>query len=370
VINLASREEALAYPRGRIELAWCRGCGFIWNAAFDQSLIEYSPRFEESQGFSDTYNSFAGSQARRLVERYGLRGRTILEIGCGKGEFLAALCEFGENKGIGFDPAYRSGRIPNSVASRITIIQDYYSEAYSSTRADFVCCRMTLEHIPDTGRFVAMVRRAIGPNPGTPVFFQVPDAARILRDCAFEDIYYDHCSYFDAASLRRLFSSRGFEVVDLRSEYDGQYLSIEARPATTAQDAWRSDGAGEGEQHGSAREAEVRAFPRKYSDKVRGWEDRLEALRHDGRRAVLWGSGSKAVTFLNTIAASRDIEHVVDINTYRQGSFVAGSGQAIVAPEFLRQYRPDVVIAMNPIYRAEIRRDLDRLDLRPELLTL
>ena len=40
-LSLQTREEALAFPRGDISLAFCQNCGFIFNAAFDQSLIEY-----------------------------------------------------------------------------------------------------------------------------------------------------------------------------------------------------------------------------------------------------------------------------------------------------------------------------------------
>jgi hypothetical protein len=36
----------------------------------------------------------------------------------------------------------------------------------------------------------------------------------------------------------------------------------------------------------------------------------------------------------------------------------------------LMQYRPDVVIVMNPVYRDEIRRDLDVRGLRPDILAL
>ena len=88
---------------------------------------------------------------------------------------------------------------------------------------------MTLEHIHPTGDFIATVRRAIGDRVGTNVFFQIPEATRILRDCAFEDIYYEHCSYFSPGSLARLFRANGFEVLGLSTEYDGQYLTIEAR---------------------------------------------------------------------------------------------------------------------------------------------
>jgi hypothetical protein len=61
---------------------------------------------------------------------------------------------------------------------------------------------------------------------------------------------------------------------------------------------------------------------------------------------------------------------VVDINPHKHGTYLPGGGQQIVAPQTLREYRPDVVIAMNPVYREEIAADLGRLGVRAELLTL
>jgi len=50
--------------------------------------------------------------------------------------------------------------------------------------------------------------------------------------------------------------------------------------------------------------------------------------------------------------------------------FMAGTGQQIVSPTFLREYRPDVVLVMNPIYRDEIQRDLARLDVSADVVTV
>jgi len=49
---------------------------------------------------------------------------------------------------------------------------------------------------------------------------------------------------------------------------------------------------------------------------------------------------------------------------------MAGTGQQIVSPTFLREYRPDVVLVMNPIYRDEIQRDLARLDVSADVVTV
>ncbi|HEY53857.1 MAG TPA: methyltransferase domain-containing protein [Caldilineae bacterium] len=356
------RDEALNYPTGDIRLAFCPTCGFISNIAFDPSLHEYSDRYEETQGFSPTFGAFHRRLAQHLIDRYDLHGKDILEIGCGKGEFLTLLCELGDNRGVGVDPAYVPGRLDSPAAGRITFIRDFYSERYAHLRADFVVCKMTLEHIPDVGEFVSMVRRAIGDRPDTTVFFQIPEIRRILRDLEFVDVYYEHCSYFSAGSLARLFRRSGFEVLDLWTDYDDQYLMIEARPA------------GAHNVHPHPREesvdalaADVAYFAANVQVELDKWSAVMQDVRESNRRAVVWGAGSKAVAFLTKLGVRDEIRYAVDINPHKHGAFLAGTGQEIVAPAFLRAYRPDLVIIMNPVYREEIASDLAAMGLEPEI---
>ena len=365
VLLMPTREVALSYPKGDIRLAFCRTCGFISNAAFDPRVHEYSTRYEETQGFSPTFNAFHHRLAASLVERYGLRGKDIIEIGCGKGEFLSLLCKLGGNRGVGFDPAFVAERSPDRNGTQITFIQDFYSEKYTHYRGDFVCCKMTLEHIPDTARFLGTVRRAVGEDPKTVVFFQVPDATRVLRDTAFWDVYYEHCSYFTSGSLARLFRNSGFEVIDVATDYDDQYLMIAARPRQG-----QSSSSADKEIDPETTGRDIGHFVENAGAAITRWKKELAGLRQDGRRAVIWGSGSKGVAFLTALGITDEIGYAVDINPYRQGCFMPGTGHRIVGPEFLREYKPDVAIAMNPVYREEIQRDLDRMQLNTRLLTV
>jgi hypothetical protein len=85
---------------------------------------------------------------------------------------------------------------------------------------------------------------------------------------------------------------------------------------------------------------------------------------------VIWGSGSKGVSFLTTLGIEAEVEYAVDINPYKHGMYMAGTGQRIVPPEFLREYRPDLVIAMNPVYLAEIGAALESLGVEAELVAV
>jgi SAM-dependent methyltransferase len=343
--------DAETFPTGHLGLGFCSACGFIANVDFRPELQDYSLSYEETQAFSPRFRSFAHDLAVRWIERYGLRGKTVLEIGSGKGEFLALICELGGNRGVGIDP----GLVPERTADegRITWIKDLFSERYAGLSGDAVVCRHTLEHIRPVAHFLGLARAAI--RPGGVALFELPDVRRVLREGAFWDVYYEHASYFSAGSLGRLFRRAGFEVLDLVLDYDDQYLLIEARPGTGGQRF-------ELEEDAEELAGDVDHFVAAVDERLAQWRDVLDGVD----RPVVWGSGSKGVAFLTAMKDSR-IDVVVDINPHKHGMYMAGTGQRIVPPEHLRSYRPDLVIAMNPIYFQEIGSKLAELGVETEL---
>lgn len=357
---LRRREAALSCDRGDIRLDHCGRCGLIWNRAFDPTRLDYAVDYESTQAFSPTFNRFHERLANDLVARYGLRGKKLIEIGCGQGDFLALLCEAGGNSGIGFDPAYAGGNENRNYE----VVPDYYSTAHAGHDADFVCCKMTLEHIHDVGGFLRTVRRALGERRDLTVFFQIPEMRRILRERAFWDIYYEHCSYFSAGSLARLFRAADFRVDDIWSDYDDQYLMIEARPGAEAGPPHAA------EESPKELAADVRRFRTRVGVDRGRWRNWLSRARDRGERVVLWGGGSKAVAFLTSLDVTDEVACAVDINPRKAGTYLAGAGQEVVPPAALKEQRPDSVLVMNPIYREEVAGTLKELGLAPRLYTV
>ncbi len=145
-------------------------------------------------------------------------------------------------------------------------------------------------------------------------------------------------------------------MLRVSSEFDDQYLTIEATPE--ANGAAPARGAASEEDFA----ASVASFANAATCNVEHWSKVVGDVTASGERTVLWGSGSKAVAFLSALGeAGSAIEYLVDINPHRWERFVPGTGEQIVRPEFLSVYRPDLVIAMNPIYRREITTDLKRV---------
>ncbi len=367
-ILMSTPEEAIGYPKGDIDLTFCGNCGFIYNKAFNESHIQYSEKYEETQGFSGTFNKFHQKLAQDIIDRHDLRGKEVIEIGCGKGEFLAMVCDMGDNKGVGFDPAYVADRSIAAKTDNAKFVVDFYSEKYADQDADLICCKMTLEHIPLVERFISMVRQAAGQRTETVVFFQIPEMTLILEERGFWDVYYEHCSYFTKGlkgSLATLFRRCGFDVKDVWVDYGNQYLMIEAFPADGAQ----PDPEGVAEEV-AALSTLVDEFARDVTVNIANWRASMAEWAREGKKVVLWGSGSKAVSFLTSVGIQDELQYVVDINPNRHGYFMPGTGHEIVSPEFLAEYKPDVVVIMNPIYRDEITASCREQGLEPEIRTV
>jgi SAM-dependent methyltransferase len=341
---LASREEALAFPRGDISLAFCGACGFVFNEAYDAALQDYSRPSEESQAFSPRFQAFSRELAERLVERYDIRGKDVLEAGCGRGDFLVEICRLGANRGVGIDPGWFPGRLDAPVG--VEFVRAPYDEEQAAREADLVLCRHTLEHIGPVREFVELLRRPAVARDGT-VVIEVPDVGRVLREGAFWDVYYEHCSYFTLESLAACALRGGLDVLENRLEFERQYIVLEARPGPARR--WSDP-------------FEVRTAVRRFAEAapraVEAWRERLVSAG----RVALWGGSSKAVAFLTAVGVEAE---VVDINPFRQGAFLPGAGVRVLAPEELRA--PDLVVAMNPAYLGEIRQALDELGLDAEL---
>jgi len=358
----ATRDQALAVPRGDLRLTLDDASGLIRNVAFDPRLMAYGGSYENSLHFSPRFQAYAEGLVRRLIERYNLRGKDVLEIACGQGDFLAALCAAGGNRGVGFDPAYIG---PGSEqGANVRIEKAYYSALHADVPADLVCCRHALEHIADPLAFLRRLRRTIGDRPDTIVFFEVPNGLYTIRELGIWDLIYEHCTYFVPESLRWCFVAAGFDVLDVSAVYGGQFITLEARPAAQPAAApFLSEPARQQLQDYVAK------FSAAYRAKVDFWRGRVADWRARGRRAVVWGSGSKGVTFLNIVQPTGVVDRVVDINPRKQGCFVAGTGQVIVSPQDLTADPPDAVIVMNAIYLDEIQATLDALAVRAEVVT-
>ena len=365
-IMLDSLAEAMNYPVANIDLVLCNQCQLIFNKSFDKEYIEYSSRYEDQQCFSETFNEFLRQQVAELIDDYEIRQKNILEIGCGKGDFLRLLCDMGGNNGIGVDPAVIPGR---NTHNKIVFYSEPYSDKFSRMNPDLICCRHTLEHISDISEFIRIIRNTFHKNVNARLFFEVPDASRIFNDQCFQDIYYEHCTYFTKESLSYLFEHNGFSIDRIEQVYDKQYLTLVASP----DDKHNTSHPGENlSGHNNTHHLDTSEFSVITVKKINQWRNIIHDFQITGKTIVIWGGGSKCVSFFKALHLDTRNSHIhiIDINPYRQGKYLPCIDIPVNSPEILRTVIPDLIVVMNEIYEEEIRKTLDSYSLHTDIISL
>ncbi|MFN8015300.1 MAG: class I SAM-dependent methyltransferase [Acidimicrobiia bacterium] len=356
-LMLRDQELALSYPTGNMALTLCDDCGYIFNAAFIPDNTEYSESYEASQGSSKVFMAWLEDMAAQFVKRNELEGKTIFEVGCGQGEFLAMATRASKGKGIGIDPAYKPGFIDESDQKNLEFINDFFGEKYLDIKFDAVAHRHTLEHIIEVTPHARLVLQA-AKNNNAKVFFELPEMKRILTDLAFWDIYYEHCNYFTPGSLARLLRREGLGLTHLATEYDDQYCLAEGVMGETTPSLELEDDLDE-----------IKKLVDQFQINFPKQMEELGNTVAQYKKPIIWGAGSKGTSFLTNLGLDLSrLGLVVDIDTHKHGTFMAKTGQSVQGPDALIEYQPDLVVAMNSIYLDEIQADLDARGVKAKLI--
>lgn len=316
-------EEAKSCVTGDIVLVQDLQTGLIYNREFNSSLVIYDCDYQNEQANSAAFRKHLDDVVS-LIQTH-LSGKSLIEVGCGKGGFLEQLSSLGFSI-TGMDPAYE-GDNPAIRAEFFTV----KSEAH----ADGVILRHVLEHIPDPVSFLADIRDANG--GGGLIYIEVPCFDWILENHSWFDVFYEHVNYFRISDFHRMFG----RVVAAKHSFGGQYLSILADLSSLREP--RCD------------EPPI-IFPENFTDAARQHAERLKEI--STTPSVIWGGASKGVIFaIHMERHGALVEAIVDINPAKQGKYVAVTGMRIESPEDMLKRLPNGIdiIIMNPNYVGEIR---------------
>lgn len=363
-----NKAEAIGCPKGNIRLAFCSFCTFITNVALEPEKNQYNPLYDNSLFYSAHFQNFAKRLATNLIQRYDLHSKTVLEVGCGKVDFLSLLSQLGNNRGQRFNPFRMKLEVKSQNADDLAgPISDLHPDLNSRCKADLVFSYHELEHANSPKTFLNLLHRIVDYNPETRFFFAVPNALKAFKEGDFTDIIYEHVSYFTVPSIRLLFSLCGFDISEVTETENEIFDSIYVyagfkkpiKPSLTQNPKPKS----------SEIEDCILKFAVKSSIALKRQRRKLTQLLDEGKRVVIWGAGARGVTFLNIFKDPR-IEYAVDINPKKQGMYVPGTGQKIVNPKFLADYHPNFIILANPAYKREIKQIISDLSIESRFILI
>ena len=356
--------EAIASPVGRMHLAYCPGCAYVRNIAFDPAVLVYDTTMDTNLHFSPAFQRFSADLVRSLSERYDLRGKLVLDIGCGQGEFLRELCQVGGCGGVGYDAMYAG---ETGTTGRLSMHRAFAPRGGGLPEYEFFTSRHWFEHLDDPYEFLVDLReQARGRDVSG--YVEVPDAVYDLATAGWE-VIYPHVSYFDAYSLATIFGRAGWTVESTGTLFSGMFRYIEVS-------ANRPRAGGHAAHTGElpslrARDRQLAAiagFARRHRAERERWRSTIARLDAAGARPVLWGAGSRGVQFLTLADRDLSLHCVVDLNPRKWGRYLPVTGHRVESPSILTGLQPKAVIITNPAYREEIAKSLAELGVTAEIL--
>lgn len=362
---LPTRSAALDAPRCTLDFRGCVTCGFVRNAAFRPEDVVYGPGYVNDQSGSAVFRAHLDQVTRHLADLIDGVPGTIVEVGCGQGGFLAALCAATGRAGVGFDPALtRSGEI----APRVLVRNEFFdgrSLADATEPIALIYCRHVLEHIADPPAMIRVMSEALAGSPRAALYVEVPTFEWIARQGAFFDLFSEHCSLFGPASMRRALADAELSSIDVRTAFAGQYLAATARGARSPAVAPITT---------DVRTHDWRPARERLARERNAWRDRFASLRAAGPTCI-WGGAAKGVSVVNHLGLTHgEVPCLVDINPAKQGAFVPVTGQEVISPETLaRRLRGEAgatVVVMNPNYEGEIAQQLRSLGCEARIETI
>lgn len=351
---ISSYNSAREIVKGDLSIKKCEECEFVFNSTFDSSKVVYGSDYENTQSYSPFFNQYLDDIITDLVEKNGVKNVNVVEVGCGKGVFLKKLVEAGDNFGYGFDPSYIGPEV--ELGGKLRFEKRLYNEECTNIKADIVVCRHVIEHIPEPLVLLKSIKEALANSPHARVFFETPTVDWIFENKVMFDFFYEHCSYFNNNSLAKAFELAGFEVVEIKHLFNGQYMWLEARPLKDRTETSLT-------KYHNNREILSNEFAQYEAEWKLKVGNLINEYNEDGKIAI-WGAGAKGVTFLNLIDPDCSlIDCVIDLNPNKVGRFIPGTGHEIIGHEDLGIRELSAVIIMNPNYFEENKRVIEQKQL-------
>lgn len=311
-----------------LEACQCSGCGLV---QINNEPVPYYKEVIRAAAFSDEMKGFRERQFNSFIERHSLKGKKIIEIGCGRGEYLALMQKYGVDAyGLEYSEKSVSHCIDNGMKVSKGFIE---STDYKLENAPFDAFFIMnyFEHLPDPrsllgGIYKNLVSDGIG-------LIEVPNFDMMIQKKLFSEFISDHLFYFTKETLSTTLMLNGFEIIECSEIWYDYIISAVVRKRSRL---------------------DIKDF---YGYQARLKNEVEEYIgRFGDKKVAIWGAGHQALAILSLHNLADKIRYVVDSASFKQGKYTPATHIPIVPPERLKNDPVGAVIVMAGGYSDEVAR--------------
>ncbi|MBK9446531.1 MAG: methyltransferase domain-containing protein [Betaproteobacteria bacterium] len=324
--SFPSAEELDKDKGAKLTVCQCSSCGLVQIPGLP---VPYFREVIRATAFSPEMRTFRQAQFSEWVEGYQLAGKRVLEVGCGRGEYLTLLQELPlQVHGI----EYSANAIAACRAAGLPTSRAFIARSGQVLKAGSFDAFLTLnfmEHWPDP---VASLR-GIGDNlvDSAIGLVEVPNFDMILTQGLYSEFISDHLSYFTRETLIYTLQSAGFEVLKCESIWHDYILSAVVKKRAPVNMTLLA----------SRRQTVATALHRF-----------IDQFPDTG--VAIWGAGHQALATIALAEIGHKIKYVVDSAPFKQGRFTPATHLPVVPPAALETNPVSAVVVMAAAYSDEV----------------
>mgnify|MGYP001218242975 FL=1 len=325
---------------GKILLRKNKSTGFIENSLFQVKKIKYDDDYQNDQSKSLQFKNHMMNMLKILKKNFSKNSK-LIEVGCGKGEFLSIVKKEKYFQYQGYDSTYQGNN--KNIFKR-------YLKKTDNIQADVVVLRHVLEHIKEPHIFLKKMKKIFG---DANIFIEVPNYDWIIRNNAFYDITYEHVNYFSKKSLASIFNNQ-FQTRGLCFNNQYQYFLGNLKNI--------SDNF---EKKYEKKKYWIYLDFYKLFPKIKTTLNNIETISSKYKNIYIWGAATKGCMFLvhcsDNKKLKKKIKNAVDINKFKCGKYLPISKIKIIHKnEFMKKVNSseDLLLISNPNYKREIMQEL------------
>lgn len=335
-----------------LKLFVCDKCWLVQTEDYSRSDELFTKDYAYFSSVSTTWLAHARAYVDMITARLGLGSNSfVIEVASNDGYLLKNFVASGVPC-LGVEPTDSTAAVAE--AAGIPVAREFFGQNFagkfvkSGKQADLIIGNNVYAHVPDINDFTAGMKMAL--KPGGTITLEFPHLMSLMRLNQFDTVYHEHYSYLSLQSVKAIFARAGLRVCDVQQiPTHGGSLRVYGCHADDA----RGDGAAvarllaEEIDSGLQDLAAYQRFQRE-ADKVK---NKLLAFlveaNQAGKMVAAYGAAAKGNTLMNYAGVKPDlVSFVCDAATSKQGKFMPGSHIPILAPEELRERRPDYVVIL------------------------
>jgi 2-polyprenyl-3-methyl-5-hydroxy-6-metoxy-1,4-benzoquinol methylase len=327
--------EDLKHEKGAdLQVSQCVSCGLI---QLENEPVSYYKEVIRAAAFSEEMRDFRVKQFEKFVDKYSLHGKKVVEIGCGKGEFLSLMKQAGADA---YGIEYSDESVDYCRKSDLKVEKLYLEgedDKISGHPFDCFFIMNFFEHLPDPNATLKSLYNNLS-DSGVGLI-EVPNFDMIQKNNLFSEFINDHLFYFTKDTLTRILELNGFEIIECKEVWYDYIISATVRK-------------------------------RKCVD-LQNFHDQQSKIKNDLKeyiknyeKVAVYGAGHQALAVLSLADIASDIEYVVDDATFKQGKYTPATHIPIVSNEYLKSNPVDAIIVMAASYSDEVSKKIkNKLDI-------